>query len=163
MCNIIRILREYGHKLARANIRGLLAPTSYTTKMDSDLEGEKHEVEPFEATVFTTSRSIRNPISRGVHCCLIVPLVLILAFAISSLSYFAVTHEKIGDIKHVNGHGRCILFADYNEDIQNIDLSSGHACVFSIFGEVAVAVLACLLIIWMIIKTSAGFHMLVTA
>jgi hypothetical protein len=40
-----------------------------------------------------------------------------------------------------------------------MDLGSNHGCVFSIFGEVAVAVAAALLVVWMIIKTSAGFHL----
>lgn len=129
-------------------------------EMDTDTEEEKHEVEPFQAGIFTSSRNIRNPGSRVFHCCLIVPLLLILAFAITSLSYFAVMDEEVRDLK-LEGSGKCVLFARWNKDTGYIDLNSSHACTFSIFGEVSVAVLAALLIVWMIVKTSAGFHMLV--
>lgn len=125
---------------------------------DKDMHTMDDEVEPFERTIFSSGRTIRNLGSRILHCCMILPLLFILALSITSLSYFAVTDENVGDVKkHCNG--KCILFADYNEHEGCIDLSSSHACVFSIFGEVAVAVLASLLIVWMIIKAFAGFHM----
>ena len=129
--------------------------------MDLDSEGERQEVEPFDAAIVAARRGKRNLISRGFHCCLILPLALVLVLSITSLSYFAVTDGKVRDTDLPHGRGKCILFADYNEDVMGIDLSSGHACVFSIFGEVAVSVLAAFLIVWLIVKTSAGFHMLV--
>jgi hypothetical protein len=122
-----------------------------------DSRDERQEVEPFEATVFPPRRwTIRNPGSRVFHCCLILPLLLVLALAITSLSYFAVTNDDVENL-HLHDNGKCVLFAQYHKD--DVDLSSGHACIFSIFGEVAVAVAAALLILWMIIKTAAGFHL----
>lgn len=128
--------------------------------MDLDSEGER--LEPFDAAVVSSRRAIRNPISRCFHCTQILPLVFILALSITSLSYFAVTDEKIGDVDLPHGKGKCVLYTRYNEDVKGLDLSSGHACVFSIFGEVAVAVLAAFLIVWVIIKTTVGFHMSVS-
>ena len=125
-------------------------------------EDERQEVEPFETTVFPPKRSIRNPASRVFHCCLIFPLALVTALAITSLSYLAVTNEEVGDLSHTFG-GSCVLYCKYNEDNNELHLGSSHACVFAIFGEVAVAVVAALLVVWLIIKTSAGFHLSVPA
>ena len=126
------------------------------------LEDERQEVEPFEETVFPSARSIRNPGSRIFHGCLILPLVLVMALAITSLSYFAVTNEKVQDLPEVRKHDqKCVLFAHFSDTGNLLDLGPNGGCVFSIFGEVAVAVTAALLVVWMIIKTSAGFHLLV--
>jgi hypothetical protein len=57
-------------------------------------EDEKQEVEPFETTVFPSTRTIRNPGSRIFHGCLIFPLLLVMALAVTSLSYFAVINES---------------------------------------------------------------------
>lgn len=131
-------------------------------ELDAPVGEEKHDVGPFESNILTGGSSIRNPGSRVVHCCMILPLLLVLSLAITSLSYFAVIDNKVGNVEHLpQGSGHCVLFGQWNG--KNITLSSGHACVFSIFGEVAVAVLAALLIVWMIVKTSAGFYMLVHA
>ena len=133
--------------------------------MDYEPEAEG-EPEPFSANPFASGNAVRNPGSRVLHCFMILPLLLVLALSITSLSYFAVIHEKVGATDLPCGGGKCILFAKWNGDGNNgegcIDLSSGHACVFSIFGEVAVAVLSALLIVWMIVKASAGFNLLVT-
>ena len=123
------------------------------------LEDERQEVEPFETTVFPSRKAIHNPGSRVLHGCLIFPFLLVMAFAITSLSYFAVTNEKVGDLKLPNENDKCVLFATYTAKGGGVDLGSNHACVFSIFGEVAVAVTAALLVVWLIIKTSAGFHL----
>jgi hypothetical protein len=122
-------------------------------------EDEKQEVEPFETTVFPSTRTIRNPGSRIFHGCLIFPLLLVMALAVTSLSYFAVINERVGDIQLPNENKKCVLFASYSDSSKGLDMGSNHGCVFSIFGEVAVAVAAALLIVWMIIKTSAGFHL----
>ena len=128
--------------------------------MDKEVRDDAdEEVGPFERTIFSSGRNIRNPASRFVHCSMILPLLLVLALSITSLSYFAVTDDRVGDVNLDKCSGECILYADYDEHNNCLDLSSNHACVFSIFGEVAVAVLASLLIVWMIIKASAGFHM----
>lgn len=134
-------------------------------ELDNAVGEERHDVGPFESTVFSRQSSIRNPFSRVVHCFMIIPLLLILGLALSSLGYFAVIDSKVSGVDAPPGGGHCILFADWNKDASNragdLDLGSGHVCVFVIFGEVAVAVLAALLIVWMIVKTSAGFYVLV--
>lgn len=130
-------------------------------ELDNAVGEERHDVGPFESTTFSRQSSIRNPFSRVVHCFLIFPLLLILGLALSSLGYFAVIDDKVSGVGVASGGGHCILFADWNDDAHDLDLGSGHVCVFVIVGEVAVAVLAALLIVWMIVKTLAGFYMLV--
>ena len=132
--------------------------------MDPELleaEEEKHEVDPFDAAIISRKSGLRNPLSRLLHACMILPLLLVLALSITSLSYFAVTNNRIGDLKLHAGSGDCVLYATWKTREQYIKLSSGHACVFAIFGEVAVAVMAAVLILWMVVKTAAGFYMLV--
>ena len=126
--------------------------------MDTTVDEENHEVEPFETTVFPTRNSVRNPVSRVFHCCLTFPVLLVMALSITSLSYLAVINEKVGDLSDTYG-GSCVLFSTYNGDGKVLDLGSSHGCVFAIFGEVAVAVAAALLIVWLIIKATAGFHL----
>ena len=102
---------------------------------------------------------LRNPFSRVTHCFLILPLMLILALALTSLSYVAVTDSRVGDLhSRLPGDGKCVLYAKWVPDKTELHLSDGHACVFSIFGEAAVAVLAALLVLWMVIKAAAGFY-----
>jgi hypothetical protein len=126
--------------------------------MDPEPEAEQ-EVEPFSGNAFTSGNTVRNPGSRVLHLFMIPPLLLVLALSVTSLSYFAVIDDKVGaGDKDYICSGKCILFAKWNGDSLCIDLSSGHACVFSIFGEVAVAVLSALLVVWMIVKASAGFY-----
>ena len=128
-----------------------------------DAEEEKHEVDPFDAAIIARKSGLRNPLSRLLHACMILPLLLVLALSIASLSYFAVTNNRIGELKldAGAGSGDCVLYATWKTREQVIKLSSGHACVFAIFGEVAVAVMAAVLILWMVVKTAAGFYMLV--
>lgn len=120
-----------------------------------NMEEEKHDTtDPFTTIRRTESRGLRNPGSRVVHVALILPFVLVVVLSVTSVSYFAVTNERIGDLKDLNSDGKCILFAKFST--KSLKLSSGHACVFSIFGQVAVGVVAALVILWLVVKAAAG-------
>ena len=125
------------------------------------MEEESHEIFPSDGSERTNQRfPLRNPGSRVVHGCLIIPLLMIMALSLTSLSYFATTDSRIKDID-IPGSGDCVLYGEWKRMHSEMHLSSGHACVFSLFGEVAVAVLAALLILWMVVKAAAGFYVYV--
>lgn len=125
------------------------------------MEEESHDVFPSQGMERTNQRlPLRNPGSRVAHGCMVLPLLMIMALSLTSLSYFAVTDSRIKDID-VPGSGDCVLYGEWKRKPSVIHLSSGHACVFALFGEVAVAVLAALLILWMVVKAAAGFYVYV--
>lgn len=124
--------------------------------MDSEVEDEKHDTDPFTTIRRTEGGGLRNPGSRVLHAALIVPFVLVVVLSVTSVSYFAVTNEQIGNLKGLYSGGKCVLFARWHSKSLHLILSSSHACVFSIFGEVAVGVVAALMIVWLVIKAAAG-------
>ena len=123
------------------------------------MEEESHEVFTYNSGGAGDREPLRNPVSRVTHCFFTLPLMLVLALALTSLSYVAVTDSRVEDLhSRLPGDGKCVLYGKWIHEKSELHLSDGHACVFSIFGEAAVAVLAALLVLWMVIKAAAGFY-----
>lgn len=96
----------------------------------------------------------RNLGSRVLHALLTVAFLVVLLLAVASLSFFAVKHNQIRrNIDSSTHKGHCILYAEHRDD-----LSSNSACLFAIYSEALVALMALIFMVWLVIKTVTGIR-----
>ena len=93
---------------------------------------------------------IKNAGSRVFYVLVVASCAVLCLIAIISFGSFADAHNKFRKIFRPSPH-QCILFLD-----DKTGPSTGHACTFSIWGEVFVALLALLLGVAFIVKTAIG-------
>lgn len=99
----------------------------------------------------------KNPFSRVFHFILVVPFVVIMVLAASSLGTFIPLHREI---KEYVGSGEdlqtCILFATPNHAESRVDYRDDTSCDFMIWGQVAVGSLGVAVSAVLIVKAFIG-------
>lgn len=100
----------------------------------------------------------KNPFSRTFHFILVIPFVVIMVLAATSLGTFIPLHR---DIKDHAGSGdgaprTCILFATPNRDEKVVEYRDDTSCDFVIWGQVAVGSLAVAVTAILIVKACIG-------
>lgn len=99
----------------------------------------------------------KNPFSRTFHFILVVPFVVIMVLAATSLGTFIRLHQ---DIKDFVGSGddrqTCILFATPNHNEVMVEYRDDTSCDFMIWGQVAVGSLAVAVSTVLIMKACIG-------
>lgn len=104
------------------------------------------------ASLLKRTAMVKNTWSRVFHSSMVVACAIICLFAIISFSSFASEHQKIRRKYH--GHDKhCILFTDSSkENRSTVLLSNSHPCMFAIWGEVSVFLLALILGVLFVVK-----------
>ena len=111
----------------------------------------------------------KNPFSRTFHFILLVPCILIVVLAATSLATFVPLHLEIKDYdsnradgsaagasETKSGIGTCILFASTDNREQEVRYREDNSCDFMIWGQVAVGSLAVTIGAVLIIKAFIG-------
>lgn len=104
----------------------------------------------------------KNPFSRTFHFILVIPFVVLMVLAATSLGTFIPLHRDIKD--YVDGLGSendtvpqsCILFATPNRDKGTVEYRDDTSCDFMIWGQVAVGSLAVAVSAILIVKACIG-------
>lgn len=100
----------------------------------------------------------KNPFSRTFHFILVIPFVVLMVLAATSLGTFIPLHRDIRDhADGLNGTRSCILFATPNRVGEGtVDYRDDTSCDFMIWGQVAVGSLAVAVSAILIVKACLG-------
>ena len=107
----------------------------------------------------------KNPFSRTFHFILLVPCIVLLVMASSSLGTFVPLHLEIKDYDNAGaGSGdaeirTCILFATTDSTETEVIYREDNSCDFMIWGQVAVGSLSVAMGAVLIVKAFIGTKM----
>lgn len=103
----------------------------------------------------------KNPFSRTFHFILVIPFLVIMVLAATSLGTFIPLHRDVKDYVDDLGSGdfmprSCILFATANREKNRVEYRDDASCDFMIWGQVAVGSLAVAVSAVLIVKAFIG-------